>query len=310
MIIHADLRDELSIRMPGLDFAPYFSFVESCPLRNKENSEYHHILPRKEFPSHLKNVDNLIYLAPADHLRAHYWLALCAPKCDTFQRTFFLMAGLKKYASSVTNTELRRCADVYEQGRQAVKENIILRRPRFVDIVGKTIGRLRVLRSVRTKSGRPAWECSCSCGTIATIDSASLLSRGTKSCGCARGGRNIDITNQLFGRLTAVKRVENSEPRSRWICTCSCGGITTVRLSELKAGKTRYCGCLRKEINCKRGPEILKNYVQNNPQLLELMRNSQGKRLHEFLHNHWHVNRNIINPDCKLCQPQENQNAT
>jgi hypothetical protein len=171
------------------------------------------------------------------------------------------MAGLKKYAASITNTELHLCADVYERGRQAVRENTILRRPRFVDIAGKTIGRLHVLRSVRTKSGRPAWECSCSCGIVVTIDSSSLLSRGTKSCGCARGGRNIDITNQSFGRLTAIKRVENSKPKSKWLCMCSCGATATVRLSELKAGKTQSCGCLRKEINRKRGPEILKKYV-------------------------------------------------
>lgn len=60
----------------------------------------------------------------------------------------------------------------------------------------------------------------------------------------------IDLTNQRFGRLTVIERVENAENRqARWLARCSCGNEVIVRGAELrKANGTRSCGCLNKEI--------------------------------------------------------------
>lgn len=61
--------------------------------------------------------------------------------------------------------------------------------------------------------------------------------------------RKIDLTGQKFGRLTAVKRIgSDKNGRAVWLCTCTCGNETEVRVDYLKNGDTKSCGCLRKEI--------------------------------------------------------------
>ncbi len=110
------LREALSVRIENTDFTPYFAFLESLPV--VETGHKHHILPRKEFPEFAKDPNNLIRLSPADHFRAHYWLAACAPQCGSFQRTFFLMAN-RKFATQVNETEIAKRAEVYERGKNA-----------------------------------------------------------------------------------------------------------------------------------------------------------------------------------------------
>ena len=59
-------------------------------------------------------------------------------------------------------------------------------------------------------------------------------------------GKSIDITNQRFGRLVAVRPTKR---RSRnggipWLCNCDCGNIKVVTSGNLRAGHVRSCGCL------------------------------------------------------------------
>src|SRR3990167_6775952 len=67
--------------------------------------------------------------------------------------------------------------------------------PKFRDLVGRTFGRLAVLRRYGTSAHKkPLWLCRCSCGKTALVVSHSLLNEWTKSCGCLRrevtGARN------------------------------------------------------------------------------------------------------------------------
>jgi hypothetical protein len=57
------------------------------------------------------------------------------------------------------------------------------------------------------------------------------------------GNRYIDITNQRFGLLTAIKPLTPIVKEERWICKCDCGKYTEVRKSHLKSGNTKSCGC-------------------------------------------------------------------
>jgi len=58
------------------------------------------------------------------------------------------------------------------------------------DIAGLKFGRLTVLAFAgyvpSGKERRPAWLCSCDCGTSSTVRTVNLLSGNTKSCGCLR----------------------------------------------------------------------------------------------------------------------------
>lgn len=69
-------------------------------------------------------------------------------------------------------------------------------------------------------------------------------------------GKKLDLTGERFGRLT-VLGVHSIAPRSVtiWLCKCECGAEVTVRATNLRAGNTNSCGCLRKELIAKTGKE-------------------------------------------------------
>lgn len=55
-----------------------------------------------------------------------------------------------------------------------------------------------------------------------------------------------DLTGQRFNHLTVINYVGRKNNNSIWKCQCDCGNIVEVRLSNLKSGKTKACGCLMK----------------------------------------------------------------
>ena len=57
----------------------------------------------------------------------------------------------------------------------------------------------------------------------------------------------IDLTGQRFGRLVVVERTENKGVKVQWKCLCDCGRYCSITSDMLLKGKTKSCGCLRKE---------------------------------------------------------------
>ena len=58
----------------------------------------------------------------------------------------------------------------------------------------------------------------------------------------------IDLTGQKFGRLTVLERaIDPNCKATKWLCKCDCGKEKIVCGSNLTAGKTKSCGCYRKE---------------------------------------------------------------
>jgi hypothetical protein len=55
----------------------------------------------------------------------------------------------------------------------------------------------------------------------------------------------IDLTGQVFGRLTVVR--DSGQRRTGygviWLCSCSCGNSSLVGGAKLRNGSTRSCGC-------------------------------------------------------------------
>lgn len=134
----------------------------------------------------------------------------------------------------------------------------------FRDLTGMTFGRLRVLRRAQnSRSGKVQWEVQCSCPdkTIFVVPSLRLINGETKSCGCFRKEflsetKTKDLTGMTFGRLKVIRRVENGAPIKnhpggsvRYECECSCPNHTRVIVltGSLLSGKTKSCGCFRKE---------------------------------------------------------------
>jgi len=60
--------------------------------------------------------------------------------------------------------------------------------------------------------------------------------------------RCINLSGQKFGKLTAISSVgKNNWGSAIWLCSCECGGTKEVEAHNLKAGRVKSCGCLRKE---------------------------------------------------------------
>lgn len=74
----------------------------------------------------------------------------------------------------------------------------------YEDLTGKTFGRLKVKRVLPCRRGKKnsiTWECTCSCGNIKDITSASLKA-GTKSCGCLQKEK-AKLLNTTHGKRDA-----------------------------------------------------------------------------------------------------------
>lgn len=63
------------------------------------------------------------------------------------------------------------------------------------DLIGKKFGRLKVIKKTdMRKGGNIVWECICECGNKTLVNTSSLNSGNTKSCGCLRrdeGNENL-----------------------------------------------------------------------------------------------------------------------
>ncbi len=55
-----------------------------------------------------------------------------------------------------------------------------------------------------------------------------------------------NVIGQLFGRLIAIEYYGKCGSSEAWLCRCSCGGYKVAKLSNLKSGSTKSCGCLRR----------------------------------------------------------------
>jgi hypothetical protein len=63
--------------------------------------------------------------------------------------------------------------------------------------------------------------------------------------------QSINIANQKFGRLTAIRMtvMGGKKPKrdQRWLFLCDCGNETEADKNDVVRGHTRSCGCLQKE---------------------------------------------------------------
>lgn len=134
------------------------------------------------------------------------------------------------------------------------------------DIIGKKFGRWTIIKRAKSVNGISKYLCKCQCGTEKEIFANQLLSNQTKSCGCLVKDTNhrlhfIDMTNQKFGMLKVIKRVENIKNKSgssntRWLCKCDCGKEKIFYGANLRNG-TKSCGC----VDISYGESIVKEYL-------------------------------------------------
>lgn len=124
------------------------------------------------------------------------------------------------------------------------------------------------------------WTCRCKCGCIKDVYYTSLLNGKSKNCvKCGIKHKQINAENakigKKFGRLTIIKR----DPAKNYFyfCECECGNIKSISYRQLLSGKTKSCGCLKKEISKESGFKYKKNledthlkYYKENTSIISL----------------------------------------
>lgn len=135
---------------------------------------------------------------------------------------------------------------------------------KFVDMAGWNMwehgvpdSKLTVLKRVDdhiTTGGKALvqWMCRCKCGNIVIATANSIKKGNIKSCGCIQ---HEDLTGKIFHRLTVIKKngIDNNGS-FLWECECSCGNQyhPLISTTALKYGRTKSCGCLKKELTSQR----------------------------------------------------------
>lgn len=134
------------------------------------------------------------------------------------------------------------------------------------DLAGQKFGRLLVLEDTGKRSHHSViWKCQCDCGKTVEIYAPSLKNGDSCSCGCLQRENTSkrfkkDISNQRFGKLTAIEPTNRREDGSIvWKCECDCGNIIYVQVKRLVSGNTQSCGCLKSK-----GEQKIINILREN----------------------------------------------
>jgi hypothetical protein len=130
-----------------------------------------------------------------------------------------------------------------------------------LDLTGQRFGRLVAIERIypNSSTNKVRWLCLCDCGNKVIVETGSLKSGNTRSCGCLqvdvtiernkKGLTLVDLTNQRFGRWTVIKRVNKYKKHdSFWLCKCDCGNEKIVSARILKCGDSSSCGCYSDEV--------------------------------------------------------------
>lgn len=156
---------------------------------------------------------------------------------------------IQKNKLSVTLCEKRKEIERQKLEKQKVEFNIYDAPQGIEDLTGNVYGRLTVLGFGGVINYDRYWVCQCSCGTKRIIKEYSIISGITVSCGCYHTEKTkefaLDLVGQKIGRLTVIKRVENKDRCTVFLCKCDCGNEITVKGSVLNRKEVMSCGCVK-----------------------------------------------------------------
>ncbi|HGT1700629.1 hypothetical protein KWW51_14195 [Clostridioides difficile] len=133
--------------------------------------------------------------------------------------------------------------------------------------IGDKFENLTIL-DIEQKNGRKYCLCKCSnCNNEKWIRADSL--KRIKACGCMKSNTQFkqnDLTGKKFGRLTAIKNTNKKAKSGHyiWACKCDCGNEIKTAENNLTTGRTKSCGCLKKESNIKNAKIALKVHKEKN----------------------------------------------
>lgn len=115
------------------------------------------------------------------------------------------------------------------------------------DLTGQKFNKYTFIEYKYMGSGSSYWLCQCDCGTQKIVAANKVKSGHTKSCGCLPCRRPDDLTGQKFNMLLFLEYRFTTKGKSYWLCRCDCGTECVLSCDTVKRGKTKSCGCLKRE---------------------------------------------------------------
>lgn len=118
------------------------------------------------------------------------------------------------------------------------------------DLSGQRFGYLIALYPLETRKRHSVvWHCKCDCGGEKDVIQVDLKRGHTTHCDkCGKHigfGESKDLTNQHFGKLTALYPTQmRSSGSVVWYCLCDCGNYCYKSCDSLTKGHSQSCGCL------------------------------------------------------------------
>lgn len=70
-------------------------------------------------------------------------------------------------------------------------------------------------------------------------------------------GKALDLTGEKYGRLIVIQKDGNIGKKTAWRCLCDCGNEVTVITDSLRSGRTKSCGCVKRDLLCERNAKTL-----------------------------------------------------
>ena len=141
------------------------------------------------------------------------------------------------------------------------------------DLSNQKFGELTAIYPTeKRRDGCVVWKCVCDCGNDCEALSKDLRSGHKRSCGHLKkfngwGANRINLTNQKFGKLTALFPTEerDSHQNVKWHCICECGNTKNVGTTNLVNGNVKSCGCLGSSY----GEYLIENLLKQNNVIYE-----------------------------------------
>lgn len=123
----------------------------------------------------------------------------------------------------------------------------------FIKLKNIKFGKLKVLNNYIRKGKKDTlyWECICECGNYLFVETYSLTSGHTKSCGCLKKGdcdyRVKNLSGLEIGILTIKEKLgKDIHGHTMWLCLCKCGNEKLINSSNLIRQKSKSCGCRKR----------------------------------------------------------------
>lgn len=127
-----------------------------------------------------------------------------------------------------------------------IAECDICKQNEFDKYIGQRFGKYIVIKHDPRPENSNRYLCQCDCGNTTNVKLVDLLS-GKSTC-CLNCVNFIDIKDQRFDRLVAIKPKYIKNGSYYWECKCDCGVIKDIDGASLRAGRIKSCGCLKEEM--------------------------------------------------------------